>query len=285
MKLGFIDYYLDEWHANHYPEWLREASGGELTVTLAYGQIDSPLPGGRTTAQWCRDMGIARAATLEELIEGCDALVVLSPDNCEQHEALCRLPLQSGKPTYVDKTFAPDGDTARRIFALAEASHTPCCSTSALRYAHEFTCMRRATAISSWGPGGFETYSIHQLEPMIMLMGGTVRRVMALPEEDCTRVLLAYDGGRYATLACYPGGSPFMMNLRCAGENRVITVESDYFGAFIHRLVRFFRTREELVSHAETIAVMDVRAACLRALAAPGTWADVRTEPKEQACS
>lgn len=29
MEVGFLEYYLDEWHANHYPEWIREASGGE----------------------------------------------------------------------------------------------------------------------------------------------------------------------------------------------------------------------------------------------------------------
>ena len=28
MKIGFIDYYLDEWHANKYPAWIKEASNG-----------------------------------------------------------------------------------------------------------------------------------------------------------------------------------------------------------------------------------------------------------------
>ena len=37
MKLGFIDYYLDEWHANHYPTMLRELSGGEIEVAYAPG--------------------------------------------------------------------------------------------------------------------------------------------------------------------------------------------------------------------------------------------------------
>ena len=43
--VGFIDYYLDEFHANHYPQWLKEASGGELEVKYAYGKITSPLTG------------------------------------------------------------------------------------------------------------------------------------------------------------------------------------------------------------------------------------------------
>ena len=28
MKIGFIDYYLDEWHSNNYPELIAKASGG-----------------------------------------------------------------------------------------------------------------------------------------------------------------------------------------------------------------------------------------------------------------
>ena len=26
--VGFIDYYLDEYHANNYPQWLKDASKG-----------------------------------------------------------------------------------------------------------------------------------------------------------------------------------------------------------------------------------------------------------------
>ena len=25
-KIGFIDFFLDEWHANNYPKWIRQAS-------------------------------------------------------------------------------------------------------------------------------------------------------------------------------------------------------------------------------------------------------------------
>ena len=121
MRIGFIDYYLDEWHANNYPKMLKEASDGEMQVSCAYGMIDSPI-GGLTTDAWCEKMGIPRAHTIEEVIAGSDALVVLSPDNCEMHETLCPLPLASGKPTYIDKTFAPDGAAARRISIYRAAS-------------------------------------------------------------------------------------------------------------------------------------------------------------------
>ncbi|MEG2701629.1 MAG: hypothetical protein RSA65_03370 [Clostridia bacterium] len=272
MKIGFIDYYLDEWHANNFPALIQEVSDGDMSVTLAYALIDSPLEGGRTTAQWCEDMGIRQAKTSEEIVRECDGLVVLSPDNCEMHEQLCKLPLESGKPTYVDKTFAPDGETAQRIFAMAEQAGTPCYSTSALRFAHEYDGIEDVRTISSWGPGHFETYAIHQLEPIVMLMHSRARRVLALKDEGSERLMIQFEDGACATLACYPDGGPFMMNIGCSGENRVLKVESDYFGAFIHQLVRFFRTSSELVAHEETIRIMAVRGAGIQALAAPGTW-------------
>lgn len=172
QTIGFIDYFLDEWHANNYPEWIKQASGGELQVAYAYGKIDSPRPGGLTTDDWCAKYGITRCATIEEVVEKSDCLLVLSPDNCEMHEELCQIPLRSGKRTYVDKTFAPDLAAAERLFAIARQSGTPCYSTSALRFAAEYRDIRpdEVTAVSCWGPNDFDTYSVHQLEPLMMLM-------------------------------------------------------------------------------------------------------------------
>ena len=45
VKIGFVDYYLDEWHANNYPALIKEVSGGEMEVAYAYGHIDSPIGG------------------------------------------------------------------------------------------------------------------------------------------------------------------------------------------------------------------------------------------------
>ena len=274
MKIGFVDYYLDEWHANNYPQWIRETSGREMEVSLAFGLIDSPI-GGRTSAQWCADMGIPQAKSIEEVVETCDAIVVLSPDNCEMHEQLCQLPLRSGKPVYVDKTFAPDGETARRIFAIAGESHTPCYSTSALRYAEEYQGLKGIRAISTWGPNEFETYSIHQLEPVMMLMGVDAARVMYLPGEGWYTLAIEFADGRKATITGFAHGSPFLANVEMEAGAKLIEVKSDYFHRFIEHMVAFFRNPQLAVPHAETLRIMDVRGAGLKAIAAPGTWVRV----------
>ncbi len=276
MKIGFIDYYLDEWHANNYPAWIREASGGQAEVAYAYALIDSPLSG-MTAAQWCEKFGVECCDTIEEVVEKSDALVVLSPDNCEMHEQLCQIPLRSGKPTYVDKTFAPDAATAKRIFAIAEEHGTPCYSSSALRFAEEYRGINPSTvtAVSCWGPFGFETYSIHQLEPLMMLMKAPAKRVLYLDGERWLTLAVEFEDGRKGTITQFEDGSPFVTTVCRPEDNKLVTVESDFFAAFIKEMVDFFNTKEEKVPHSETIAIMAVREAGLKAQNHPGEWIPV----------
>ncbi len=278
MKIGFIDYYLDEWHANNYPAWIKEISGGEMTVAYAYAEIASPHTG-VTTEEWCARMGIEQVGSIEELVEKSDGIIVLSPDNCERHEALCQIPLRSGKPVYIDKTFAPDFATAKRIFDLAEANGTPCYSTSALRFADEYKGIDTdaITAANFWGPMAFETYSIHQLEPLFMLMKTTAEQVMMVPGENYYLLIIRFADGRVGSISgSFPDG-PFAAQLTMRGGNRNVKVTSDFFRNFIVELVAFFRTKAIAVPHADTLAIMAARTAALEALKKPFTWISVST--------
>lgn len=276
--VGFIDYYLDEFHANNYPEWLKKASGGELEVKYAYAKMDSPLEGGMTTDQWCRKFGIERVDSMEELIEKSDCLNVLSPDNPEMHEELCAPALKSGKRVYVDKTFAETKGAAERIFAIAEAHNTPCFSASALRFAAEYGELdrRQVEGLVSVGPGPLDNYSIHQIEPIVALMGPQVSRVLYTGTERLPALTLEYRDGRRAQFSHHGWDCPFAMTLDLAGDKtHRVAVRSDYFGAFVREMADFFLGAEPKVSHEDTIAVIAVREAALRAAAQPGQWVPI----------
>ena len=161
--IGFVDYYLDEWHANNYPALISKFSNGEYEVRYAYGKIDHPK-GGLTNRQWAEKYNIALLDSIEEVIEKSDYLIVLSPDNPEMHEELCDLPLKSGKLVYVDKTFATDKEAAERIFANADAHGTKCFSSSALRFSDEWKEIDKDAIykVYSEGPGNLSIYSIFQ---------------------------------------------------------------------------------------------------------------------------
>ncbi len=273
MKIGFIDYYLHEWHADNYPQFFADASGGEITVGSAFALIDSPI-GGMTTEQWCASKGIRRAASIEQVIEENDCLVVLSPDNPEMHPALCRLPLMSGKRTYIDKTFAFSKKEAEDIFAIAEEYGTPCYSSSALRFANEIKAADKdgIDFISSRGPGEFPIYAIHQVEPIVTLMGSDVKRVMSIGTSAAPGLLIDYADGRRATMNTYLHGDFNMQIKYKAGNVGVIPTCSDYFPNFITDLVDFFRTGEVKVAHDETIAIMGILEKGRLALDDPEHW-------------
>ncbi len=276
MNIGFIDYYLDNWHANSYPGWIRDASGGELRVAAAYASVDSPHAGGRSNGAWCEANGVERCDSIEALIDRSDALVVLAPDNAEMHEPLCRIALASGKPTYVDKTFAPDGAAARRIFAVADAAGTPCYTCSALRFAKEYQTINRASirAVASWGPGALASYAIHQIEPLMMLFGAPAVRAQYVPAKDFYTLLLSFADGRQATVSGFLHGSPYSMNLCMDDGNRALELQSDFFKPFIMEMVQFFRTGQAHVPREDTLRAIDALGLAIRAKEAPGTWVE-----------
>ena len=141
MRIGFIDYFLDEWHANNYPAWLRQqAADRGIDLDLGYAWADTER--GLSTAAWCEKFDMKPMASQEALIEACDGIIVLSPDNPEQHERLGKLALESGKRVYMDKTFSPDLACGIRLFDKAAAHGTPMFSSSALRFSKELADFR-----------------------------------------------------------------------------------------------------------------------------------------------
>ncbi|MWV47140.1 hypothetical protein GRF59_26450 [Paenibacillus sp. HJL G12] len=275
-KIGFIDYYLDEWHANQYPGWIRNATGGEMEVAFAYAIKDAEH--GLSNREWCAKHGVTWCETVEDVIAESDVLIVLSPDNPEQHEMLAELPLASGKPTYIDKTFAPDRAAALRLFERAAKYQTPLYSSSALRYAAEYEEVERAgiKVISSLGPGSFENYSIHQIEPIIALMGTDAKRVMFVGTEAAPALLIEFGGGRQATIQQPGHGCPFMMAVNYdSGACRVVQPASDYFQSFIRDLVAFFETGQVTVPSAETITTMTIIENGLIAAKQPYQWMEL----------
>ena len=65
VKVGFIDYFLDEWHANNYPKFFQQWTEG-FEVAYAWGQIDKP--NGLTSKQWGEKYGVQVLDTMEEVI-------------------------------------------------------------------------------------------------------------------------------------------------------------------------------------------------------------------------
>ncbi len=277
IKIGFIDYYLDEWHANNYPQFIAEHGGDEFKVCYAYGEIDKP--NGLTTDQWCEKYGVQRCDTIAEVVEKSDCIIVLSPDNPERHLDLCREPLASGKRVYVDKTFAPTKAIAKEIVAIGEANNTPFFSTSALRFSNELKDIKKEGIcfINSRGPGNFDTYSIHQIEPIVVLMGSDVKRIMSVGSGKYESMVIEFSNDRRVVMSHYGwSGVDFEMLINYDDGSTVKVPQlSDYFPNFIKSLCEFFKTGKTFADHDETVSVMGIIEAGNKALNNKGQWIEV----------
>lgn len=275
-KVGFIDYYLDEWHANQYPKMIHEISEGRLEVAYAYGEIDAPT--GRTNAQWAEEMQIELFENAEEVIEKSDYIIILSPNNPERHPHLCKIAENCKKPVYVDKTFAETAEDALSIFKGFDAGNTPCWSASALAFSDELVeCPRDGiTAINSIGSGFVETYCIHQIEPIVQLLGTAAESVTYFGHEIYPTFEIRFPENKIARFTQCPC-TKFSMQLAYSnGTYHNFTVQSPFFERLIQNLVCFFETGQIPISHEQTTAVMAIRSACLKAMGTPFLPVEIR---------
>lgn len=277
-RVGFIDYYLDEWHAQNYPKWIEEISEGHFKVTAAYGDIEGTAFGRRTNQAFCDDYGIELLPTIEELINASDCLIVLSPDNPEEHMRLAELALKSGKPVYIDKTFATSEKDAKKMFDLAESTGTAMYSTSALRYSKAYQNLpTEIQNLRSQGGGVPYNYLVHQLEPIIKILGTDVLRGLAWGSERLATFLLEFESGRMATLNQHESFG-FQMQVETDGSTVTVDANDDFFTVMIREMLDFFAAvlqSSDLtipVPRIETEAIMAARQILLEALAHPGQW-------------
>lgn len=277
-KVGFIDYYLDEWHANNYPKFFKTRSNGEYEVCYAYGKIDNPN-GGMTNKEWAEKYNVTLLDTIGEVIKRSDCLVVLSPDNPEMHEELTDLALKSGKHTYVDKTFAPDKATSERIFENAQRHGTKCFSSSALRFSIEIQNIdtSKIYKLFTEGNGNFEVYSIHQIEVIVKLMNCRAKQVMFLGDAKHPEMIIQFEDGRLAHMfnRIYDEYAFKFTTIDETNRATEYIIRSKYFDVFIDSVIEFFNTGVVPVPHQQTIDIIAIREAGVKAMNTPFTWVEV----------
>lgn len=267
--VGFVDYCLDEWHANNYPAWIEEANkilGTDYRVTYAWAEKEL----GIGTAAWCEKFGATPCATVEELCEKSDVIFILAPSNPEKHLEYARRVFPCGKRVYVDKTFAPDHKEAEEIFAIAKQYGTPFFSTSALRYATELDEIGSVRHLMVTGGGGnLPEYIIHQAEMAVKLTGihSASVNVSAQGEQRVISVKgEGRDGKPVDITFLFAPALPFLV---CAetveGNSRYRAIKSGFFVLLLTDILRFFESGIVSFDTEETLAVMALRDAILAA--------------------
>lgn len=280
-KIGYIDYYLDEWHAHHGFETIKaynDAHGTDFAVTAVWAEIDKD--GGMTTDEFCAKYGVKKCATIEELAEQVEYLYILAPDNSEKKLAYAKAAFGSGKRVFLDKTFAENYAAAQAIFAEAEKTGTAFFSSSALRYATELNAyLGTAKSVFVLGSGAsLEDYAVHYLEIIVACMGVGIERVRFEQRGNQEWAEMVYADGRKATFAISMAASYLDFAVFVAdkdGDSAFLPIASDFFGGQMADVLRFFETGKPSFDGAQTLELMKVRDAILKSKAEAGAWVNL----------
>ncbi len=257
-KIGFIDYYLSEWHANNYPIWMKEVcekTGDDFAIAYAWAELDISPVDSRSTDQWCNEFGAEKCSSIEELCEKSDFIVILAPSNPEKHLGYVREAFKYGKPTYVDKTFSPNYSEAVEMFEIAKKYGTPFFSTSALRYATELDTVGSPNKFETWGGGrSFNEYSVHQIEMVVKTINSKCVSTKAETLESGFKFCLEFENGKKAEINYDPNNS-----FAISSDGNKQAVSSPFFKNLIADILRFFNTKETSFDTAQTLEVMRIR--------------------------
>ncbi|MFZ4696116.1 MAG: Gfo/Idh/MocA family oxidoreductase, partial [Verrucomicrobiia bacterium] len=272
-RIGYIDHDLDNFHADKYLELAR----GELHrrgFTIACCTATRAAAG----RVWAAKAKVPWVNSVEEMRGGVDFAIVLAPNHPETHLKLVGEAVKLKVPLYVDKTFAPDHATAKRIFALADKAGVPMISTSALRYTDEVPAAlrdfgrERVMQVATWADGGsFENYVIHPLEMAISIMGPKVATVRRHRSGTLNRLELVYRDGRLATVFSWPNCRvPYGGILGTPKQARCVEVKSPIFRNTLSAIMDFFLSGKETINRQETLVIRKIMDLCAKPAAACG---------------
>ena len=257
-RIGFVDLNLENYHANVFLQALRGplASRG-FTVAGATGTRTAE------SRVWAEKNRVPFFDNDDALNAAVDFFMVLAPSNPEVHLDLCRRVLPLRKPTYVDKTFAPNHDIARQIFALADRHGTPTQTSSALRYTNVQEEVRKAGAkvehMITWGGGGsFDEYAIHPLELLVSVMGHDATGLMRRGTSERAQLLVEFAGGRTGVVNVFPKTTtPFAASFTTEKATR--HVEVDVPKIFVNNqsaILDFFAAARPNIDRRESLTIM-----------------------------
>lgn len=260
LRIGFVDDNLENFHANTFLTLLRGplASRG-FTVTGCTALKDAP------SRAWATKNNVPYVADVAALNGSVDAYMVMAPSTPDTHQELCRRVLPFKKPTYVDKTFAPDLTTARAIFALAAQHGTAMQTTSVLRFTNVQEEVRKAgdpvEHMVAWGNGGsFGEYAVHPLELLISVMGPDAQTLMRRGAGDRSQLLINFSGNRTGVVNVYTGSStPFAASVSTRKGTRYFAVDqANMFRDSLSSTLDFFASGRPSVPQAETLTIMGI---------------------------
>ncbi len=259
-RIGLVDFQLDNFHAKVYLAALR----GPL-ASRGYRIVGATAGDAAPSQKWAHENELDYFDSVAMLANHVDHFMVLAPSNPEMHLEMCEHVLAFCKPTFVDKTFAPDLSTARQIFEMADSYDVPIQTASALRSSMvqvelaKLSAPLKSILITSSGPT-FAEYGIHPVELAVSCLGADVSAVMRLGSSEHPQVVLQFCEGRTAIIDFNSLAEvPFAATLVTRSSSVHVEVAGDsLFVRAMASILDFFDAGKAQIDRAETLVIRQI---------------------------
>ena len=201
LKVGLIDHHLDNFHTNIFLDLFQnEYKDEQIEFAYAY---ESDFA--NQEKDWCKENNVQRCDSITEVIENSDAIMVLAPDNIDDHLKLGLEACKSGKRVYIDKYISNSYEDAKQLLDACAENNTPMISSSSLRFCEGVEKIAddldaEPSFMYARGPGSWPWYACHTLAPVLRILGSDVEKVIHTGTEDNIFVTLKYRDGRTAII-------------------------------------------------------------------------------------
>lgn len=277
LKIAMIG--LDTSHVSAFTRLLNDPSdphhlpGARVVKAWPGGSPDFELSWSRVGqfTEEVRQQGAVICDTIEETIEGCDAVLLESADGRVHLEQFRKL-VPFGKPVFIDKPLTCSLADAEAIARLAAEHSIPVMSSSSLRFLQGLpeTAARhrdQITGVELRGPLSFQKtqpgyfwYGMHTVEMMFAILGPEFQSLELRCADDADRITAIWPGGIEGRMELVKGKAPFSGTLACGGRRIPLpssdAVEEPFYRSLLRAVLAFFQTLEPAVPFAETLKLI-----------------------------
>jgi hypothetical protein len=269
IRVGMIG--LDTSHAPAFAKILNDPEAGpdvaRCEVIAAYppgSDLPFALERRKGFTAELEAMGVVMVGSIEDLLERVDAVMLMTVDG-RPHLEQARPVLASGKPLFIDKPLAGSLVDAIRILELAEEHVAPVFTASSLRYTPGAQAARAGDfgavlGASTYSPCALEPhhpdlfwYGVHGVELLYTAMGPGCESVVRTHTADTDVVVGTWSDGRIGTFRGIRAGKKDYGGTVFGSEGIGNLGPYTGYRALVVEIVRFFRTRESPVDHAESL--------------------------------
>lgn len=184
----------------------REVEGLRAVRAFRFPSPFKDEPGQDERQSELEAMGVKMARTLDEAVEGVDAIFLESNDPAAHLEYVEKL-AGFGLPLFIDKPLAATVAEGRRVVEIVRNSGILAWSSSPLRFMPSLTeacvAVPEPSVVHAFGPLGVAAtgssviwYGVHTVEMLVTAMGAGARSVLAVEDAMGLVLHVKYDGER-----------------------------------------------------------------------------------------